>query len=902
MVTFISATCRVVDRKAYPHMVVYNLPKQLAPFIGRETEIAEINVLLSEPGCRLLSLIGAGGMGKTRLALEIAEQKSHEFRDGVYFVSLQALTSSGNMASAVALALKFEFYDEDIYLHEQLVNFLVDKDMLLVMDNFEHILDGADLIADILFCAPNVKILVTSREALKLQQEWIRPVTGMSYPDTENCESYEIDSYSAVQLFVEHAQQFRRNFDLQTELPHIIRICQLVGGMPLGIELAVAWLKTLSCAEIASEIEKNFDLLTAQMRDIEERHQSIRIIFDATWEMLTTDEQTLFMQLSIFRDKPTRQAIQTVTNAHLLTLSSLADKALLIPVDDGHYQVHELLRQYAYEKLQNSDEYDKVKNEHSLYYLKFLADRHFDIQGRRQVEAIQEIKGDFENIRKAWIQAIENRNIKGIAGAIETFCNYLHFRSLWKQESYLITQADKHFAPAPGATASLEWAMIAARNYLNHEDRLGILQQTLVIAHEYDDPAEIGLNLFLIGFASLYSGNEEDAVRYTKMSLPYFIALDDTYHQSAAYSMLARYYTRRGDYETCMGYNEKSLSISRASGDIDGEILATSEISNTMFIVGNFQEAEKYRREAILLAEHFGRPWTIAWQKWEWATYHVFARYGDLQEAKIIIRDASDLNQSMHIKGARTSSSFVKSLFAGVEANYDEAIKLAEEAYSNSPYAVWRPINNWGLLISYCGKGDYTRVRELNHDLQQHFWDLRVVPILLLSITFSAILIAYDEKNPKRATELLALASTHRSSMSGWMQLWTYIDELKAHLQDELGHDNYETAWQKGQNLEWELVVSGLLAEYEKISSSGDGNGTIPEQVLEANAQLFEPLSERELEVLFKIGEGHTNREIAEELFVGISTVKKHITHIYGKLEVENRTQALLKAQEWKLI
>ncbi len=884
-------------------MPVHNLPKQLSPFIGRETEVAEIVALLDEPGCRLLSLIGAGGMGKTRLALEIAERKLAEFRDGVYFVPLQALTSSGNMASAVALALKFEFYDEDKYLHEQLVNFLVEKHMLLVMDNFEHILDGAELIADILVCAPGVKILVTSRESLKLQQEWLRPVTGMSFPETiDDCESCDIESYGAVQLFVEHAQQFRSNFNLESELPHIIRICQLVGGMPLGIELAVAWLKTLSCAEIASEIGKNFDLLTAQVRDIAERHQSIRVIFDSTWALLTADERKLFMQLSVFRDKPTRQAIQTVTGAHLLTLSSLADKALLIPVDGGRYLLHGLLRQYAYEKLQESGDYERIKNEYSQYYLNFLADRQRDIQGRRQVEAVQEIKVDFENIRKAWLRAIEDGNITGITGAVETLCNYLHFRSLWKQENYLIRLAEDRFEPEPGEEASLEWAMIAARNYFRHEDKRGFLQRTLDIARQHDNPAEIGLNLFLMSHAYGHTGDYEESTHYMLLSIPYFEAVNDTYHQSAAYSYIAAQYSRQGDYESCMEYNAKSLSISRASGDFDGQTFATSVLSNMMFITGKLQEAENYRREAILLAEHLGRPWIIAWQKWEWATYHVFAVQGNLEEAKQLVQETTDLNKSMHIKGSWTSLAFVKSLFAGIAGDYDDALKFANEAKSYPHQDTSYLIYNWGLLLVSCGQGDYERVRELNYELQTHFRELRVVPILLLSVAFSAILKAYQEDNPQAATELLALASTHPSSMSGWMKHWNYLDELKMHLRNELGGDNYELAWQRGQNLEWESVVFELMEEHENRESTTEQNGAIPEHILEANATLFEPLSERELEVLFKIGEGHTNREIAEQLFVGVSTVKKHITHIYGKLEVENRTQALLKAQEIRLI
>ena len=214
-------------------MDIHTFSKQLTPFVGRESEINEINDTLVQAECRLLSLVGPGGIGKTRLALEIAHQNQKNFEDGVVFIALQPLVSAEGIVSTIAGALQFNFYDSDNSLLDQLLAYLSDKTLLLVMDDFTDVLDGAAVVTQILSAAPNIKILVTSREALKLQQEWMRPVSGMLYPNDINAEN--IESYSAVQLFIERAKQQRSHFSVNDEMPFIIRICQMVGGMPLGL-------------------------------------------------------------------------------------------------------------------------------------------------------------------------------------------------------------------------------------------------------------------------------------------------------------------------------------------------------------------------------------------------------------------------------------------------------------------------------------------------------------------------------------------------------------------------------------------------------------------------------------------------------------------------------------------
>ncbi|MHB8751769.1 MAG: ATP-binding protein, partial [Aggregatilineales bacterium] len=223
-------------------MPTHNLPTQSSAFIGRTKELAAIGQVLADPQCRLLTLVGPGGSGKTRLAIQVVAQQADDFPQGVYFVPLAPLSVPDSIVPALAGTVGL-YFDGSGTPERQLLDFLSNKRLLLVMDNFEHLLEGAHLVVDILEAAPEVKILATSREALNLQEEWVRRVDGLHFPASGQIEN--IEGYSAVRLFVERAHRTRAEFSLTDEWEAVVRICQLVQGMPLGIELAAAWLKTL---------------------------------------------------------------------------------------------------------------------------------------------------------------------------------------------------------------------------------------------------------------------------------------------------------------------------------------------------------------------------------------------------------------------------------------------------------------------------------------------------------------------------------------------------------------------------------------------------------------------------------------------------------------------------------
>lgn len=342
-----------------PPPPISSLPALFTPLVGREVELAALARLLRNPQCRLLTLIGQVGIGKTRLAIEVASTQGELFPDGVYFVPLVSLPSPEFIVPTIADALGFTL-SASIDPKLQLLNHLREKCLLLVLDGLEHLLEGAGLLAELLQQAPALKLLVTSCERLSLQAEWLFVLQGLPVPPFDQVQQAE--EYGAVKLFVRSAGQAQVGFKLSAEeRPWVVRICQLVEGMPLAIELAAVWVRLLSCREIAQEIERTLDFLSASARDLPERHRSMRAAFDHSWHLLSIEEQQALAKLSIFRGCFQREAAAEVAGVSLPLLTALVDKSLLRCNqchETGRYSLHELIRQYAADKLHENFEED----------------------------------------------------------------------------------------------------------------------------------------------------------------------------------------------------------------------------------------------------------------------------------------------------------------------------------------------------------------------------------------------------------------------------------------------------------------------------------------------------------------------------------------------------------------
>lgn len=398
----------VAPNRKPPAKVRHNLPANTTPFIGRELELTHIKHLLTQDKQRLVTIVGPGGMGKTRLALAAGVDLLDQFRDGVIFVDLASLAQVDEIVPALAMALDYQAPNKSQDMFPQLLQTLGEQQRLLIMDNFEHLLTGAKLVNDMLQACPQVSILVTSRQRLNLASESRFELSGLEYPDSLSPE--EALTFTAVQLFVDHGRRALSHFVLSNDnVADVIRICQLVQGMPLGLVLAAAWLEMLTPAEIAREIEACFYFLAAELADLPPRQRDIHAVFDRSWRMMGPEEQDILSKLSVFRGGFTREAAEQVAGANLRVLLTLMNKSFLQRrAESGRFTIHELLRQFASLKLHQAKDSNDVYLAHCRYYARLLAEETDRSLNMYPLDLPRKHAHDRDNIRRAWDYARRN--------------------------------------------------------------------------------------------------------------------------------------------------------------------------------------------------------------------------------------------------------------------------------------------------------------------------------------------------------------------------------------------------------------------------------------------------------------------------------------------------------------
>ncbi len=362
----------------------HHLPSQPTTFVGRSRELAHLQRLLDAPDSRLLTIVGPGGIGKTRLAVETAHKNSANFAHGAHFVSLVLVKSADLLLFAIADVLEFSLVGQEAPI-VQLVTYLRNKTLLLLLDSFEQLLDGVPVLVDLLAGAPHLKLLITSRERLNLHGEWVLPIDGIDYPLTADYD--HLERYSAVQLFIQSAQRVQPDFSLRGNAPDVLRICQLVEGMPLAIELAAAWVRLLPCSQIVEKLASSLDFLASPLRNVPERHRSLRAVFDHSWSLLSHTEQTALTKLSVFRGPFDLEAAEEVSGVSLSMLASLADKSLLHADGSGRYALHELLRQYVADQIAHQG-VEAGHWERAIDYLTRAAERASRAAAQRQAAGL----------------------------------------------------------------------------------------------------------------------------------------------------------------------------------------------------------------------------------------------------------------------------------------------------------------------------------------------------------------------------------------------------------------------------------------------------------------------------------------------------------------------------------
>ena len=398
------------------------LPAQSTRFVGRKDEIKTLAALMATPEVRLLTLTGQGGVGKTRLALELAKSLMDRFPHGVFFIGMAGLSSTGELAGELLKVLGLDS-DRKTGLENQIFNFLRHRKVLLVMDNFEHLLQGGGLVLDLLEQAPFLKILVTSRIRLMLEGEHIfcvsdfsRPRSLLSGSEREAVISRAEETWDAVTLFLSAAGRVRPDVKLDGDnFQAILRICDLTGGMPLALILAAGWMDVFPPGEIADRIQESLDFLRTNIRDMPERHQSIPAVFETSWSCLTQKEKDLLMKLAVFQHSFTIKAVSRVAGINpeiaALKTTGLVRKSLLrADPENGRFEMHPLLRQYAGQHLLASGLEDEVLDAHKHHYLDLARENEHGLIGEAMLSCRRSMDSEFPNIRQAWQRAVDQKD------------------------------------------------------------------------------------------------------------------------------------------------------------------------------------------------------------------------------------------------------------------------------------------------------------------------------------------------------------------------------------------------------------------------------------------------------------------------------------------------------------
>ncbi|MBN1430053.1 MAG: hypothetical protein JXB07_16910 [Anaerolineae bacterium] len=399
----------------------HHLPTLSGDIFGRQEELHLLDNWVNDPDCQLMTLVGPGGIGKTRLAQALAARHERQFLNGICYVPLVSVTQPDRIDTAVAEALGASFAGSQPLHEGELKAILAAQELLMVLDGFEHLISGANTVVDILRGAPAVKIIVTTREKLDLQDEWVFTVEGLSTPPEKIPVDVDLASYAAVAYFVRQARKQCHDFTLEGQESAVGSLCRALGGSPLGIGLAAALLPAASCAQIADAMAQNLDVLSTTQNDIPERHRSLRAVFNHSWQLMETSEQKTFSRLSIFRGGFTMEAARHVAGADFSTLGRLVAKSLVQVILSGQdasarYEIHETLRQYAQEILASDPEMERqTRTSHNDYYVALIQQQREIWLDKEHPSVIDTATRELGNIRAMWQGIVADKDLDSVA-------------------------------------------------------------------------------------------------------------------------------------------------------------------------------------------------------------------------------------------------------------------------------------------------------------------------------------------------------------------------------------------------------------------------------------------------------------------------------------------------------
>ncbi len=594
-----------------------NLPVLASRFIGREAELAELKRLLAET--RLVTLIGPGGVGKTRLSLQVAHGVLPDFADGVWFIELAALTDAALVPQTIAAVLNVR-ESADRPLITTLIDYLRDKRALLILDNCEHVIEAcARITTALLQACPNLRIFASSRELLGTADEVAFAVPTLGVPDVNRLPALaDLTQVEAVRLFVERAHSAQPNFTInERNAAAIAQICQRLDGIPLAIELAAARVKVLSAEQIAARLDDSFRLLTGGSRDALPRQQTLRALIDWSYSLLAPAERTLFDRLAVFAGGWSLEAAEAIGAGGeidafdvLDLLMRLVDKSLVIKEEtlgEARYRMLNTVGQYALEKLRESGEEPATRSKHFDFFVTLVESAKPHLLAADQAISLNRLEVDHDNLRSAleWTIRSKSQSALRLAGALGRFWD---IRSYFVEGRRLLDHslALRQDAPPLWQALALRWAGFLAARQGDYAYARVLLDDSLTLSRGLNDQAGIARSLNFLGYTAFSQGAFDRAEEFLQEGLEIFRSLRDESGLASTLNHLGSVAWLRGDAATARRHFEESLALRRKIGDEIGVGKSLYSLGGVAESLGDYDAARRYLEESLTLTRAMG--------------------------------------------------------------------------------------------------------------------------------------------------------------------------------------------------------------------------------------------------------------------------------------------------------